>query len=256
MRILRSNRELIEWRSSLNKNDQLGFVPTMGALHQGHLSLVEKSKSSCSKVLVSIFVNPLQFNDKDDFEKYPTRLDEDLKLLKDVDAVWIPSVNDLYPQGMTMKVTESELSNKLCGQARPGHFDGVLTVVMKLFQLTQPHKAFFGEKDYQQLLLIQKMVREFFLNIEIIAVPTVREESGLAMSSRNLRLSEDEKRIAAEFYKALKESRSAEDAINWLNQKDFKVDYVQDLNGRRFGAVLIGSVRLIDNVQVDTRSAQ
>lgn len=251
MTILKTIPELRSWRKSFLK-ESIGFVPTMGALHEGHLSLIQKAKEACDVVIVSIFVNPLQFNDKDDFKNYPKTLDRDLELLKKIEAtaVWLPRTKDLYPQGMEMKITEENLSKELCGASRPGHFDGVLTVVMKLLQLVKPTKAFFGEKDYQQLLLIQKMVKEFFLDIEIVPVPTAREASGLALSSRNLRLTEEEKKRAPAFYRTLKGSKSAEEASRELEEQQFKVDYVKDKDGRRFGAVWLGDVRLIDNVRL------
>lgn len=250
MNKIESNSILRYWRESLNGT--LGFVPTMGALHEGHISLIEYAKQECDEVLVSIFINPMQFDQIEDFEKYPQTLEQDLDLLRKhgVDAVWIPKVHDLYPNGMKMKITESDLSQRLCGSSRPGHFDGVLTVVMKLFQLTKPQKAFFGEKDFQQLQLIQKMANEFFLDIKIVPVPTLRENSGLALSSRNLRLSLKEKEKASFFYKTLQESSTAEEARKKLSDLDFKVDYVEDVEKRRFGAVWLGSVRLIDNVQI------
>lgn len=251
MTLLKTVPELRSWRNSFS-NQSIGFVPTMGALHEGHLSLIKKAKEECDAVIVSIFVNPLQFNDKEDFKNYPKTLAQDLELLKRMEAtaVWTPETRDLYPQGMEMKIVEESLSKKLCGASRPGHFDGVLTVVMKLFQLVKPTKAFFGEKDFQQLLLIQKMVKEFFLDIEIVPGFTVREPSGLALSSRNLRLTEEERKRAPLFYKALKESKDAVEAAKKLEQQQFKVDYVEDVDGRRFGAIWLGEVRLIDNVQI------
>lgn len=252
MKILRTNTELKNWRDSLSRESTLGFVPTMGALHDGHLSLVQKAKESCDTILVSIFVNPLQFNDQDDFKNYPKTLEEDLELLKkaEASAVWLPEAEDLYPHGMGMKIVEEDLSKRFCGLSRPGHFEGVLTIVMKLFQLVKPQKAFFGEKDFQQLQLIRKMVDEFFLEIEVVPAPTLREPSGLALSSRNLRLTPEEKERAPLFYQTLKNSSSAEEAVETLRSHHFKVDYVEDFNQRRFGAVWLGSVRLIDNVEL------
>jgi pantoate--beta-alanine ligase len=249
MRVLETLSDLTTWRLG---QVNVGFVPTMGALHQGHLSLVKKAKEQTANVVVSIFVNPTQFNDKEDFEKYPRTTEQDLKLLEQqgVDAVWLPLAKELYPYEPAMKITEQNLSRQLCGAHRPGHFDGVLTVVMKLFQLVQPDKAFFGEKDFQQLLLIRRMAEEFFLDVEVVSVPTKREESGLAMSSRNQRLSATDREKAALIYRALKSSPSAEAAKALLEKEDFKVEYVEDLMGRRFAAAWVGGVRLIDNVEV------
>ena len=237
------------WRKDL-KDSTVGFVPTMGALHKGHLEVIKESQKNCSKTIVSIFVNPTQFNNPEDLEKYPSDLKKDLGLLAElnVDAVFTPQTGDMYPQGETIKITESEISKGLCGRFRPGHFEGVMTVVMKLFQLVQPHKAYFGEKDYQQLLIIQKMAREFFLDLEVVAVPTVREESGLALSSRNVRLSPKDRNKAALIYRFLTTPSTSHEVKANLEGNGFKVDYVEDLYGRRFVAAWLSNIRLIDNV--------
>lgn len=251
MRILQSINEIKEFRRSL-ANKSIGFVPTMGALHEGHLSLIKEAKKRADVVVVSIFVNPLQFNDPQDFKNYPKTEAQDLQLLNrvEVDALWLPQVSDLYPHQSTIKLTETDLSLKLCGAARPGHFDGVLTVVMKLFGALSPNIAFFGEKDFQQLKLIQKMVHEFFMNIEIVSVPTLRESTGLALSSRNLRLNLKERKAAPLLYKTLNEAPNPKEARKRLEEAGFKVDYVEDIDSRRFAAAWLGEVRLIDNVEI------
>ncbi|MGE3973367.1 MAG: pantoate--beta-alanine ligase [Bdellovibrionales bacterium] len=253
LRLVESVSEMREL-SALYRAEQLsiGFVPTMGALHEGHLSLLKKSLKETDVTICSIYVNPTQFNDKKDFENYPITLPEDLEKLKSlgVQIAFCPSYQDMYPDGYKYRVSESDLSQILCGEHRPGHFDGVLTVVMKLFNITQPHKAYFGEKDYQQLLLIKKMAKSFFMNVEVIACPTLREEDGLAMSSRNRLLPSEDRRLAPQFSKLLKSSQSTEKISSELEKLGFKVDYIQEVLGHRFGAVRLGQVRLIDNVQI------
>lgn len=249
-------RNIEEWvrlrRGPLFSGKSVGFVPTMGFLHEGHLSLFRKSLSENAITIGSIFVNPTQFNNPEDFNKYPQNFEKDLEMLNalGVDYLLNPTYSEIYPDNYRYKVVEAQVSQELCGQHRPGHFDGVLTVVMKLFNLVAPTKAYFGEKDYQQLLLVKEMVSAFFMPTEVIACPTVREQSGLAMSSRNERLSEDEKKVAAEFARILKTSVNNKGIETELNNMGIKVDYVQEKWGRRFGAVHVGDVRLIDNVKV------
>jgi pantoate--beta-alanine ligase len=239
-------------RQIRGQGDVLGFVPTMGALHEGHLNLVREAKRRSDHVVVSIFVNPTQFNDPEDLAKYPRDLEGDLSMLKRVgaDAVFYPSADSLYPDGYNYKVTEADFSRRLCGAHRPGHFDGVLTVVMKLFQLVRPHFAFFGEKDHQQLSLIQGMVDSLFLDVQIVPVKTTRESDGLAMSSRNQRLSSANRKLAPLLYQVIRESASDEEAKNLLEKNGFRVDYVETVKGRRYAAAFLGEVRLIDNVQL------
>ncbi len=247
---------LQEWtnfrKSSYFMNKKIGFVPTMGALHEGHLSLFRRSLGENDFTGASIFVNPTQFNNSEDLEKYPKDLSRDLKLLNDlgVDFLINPRYEDIYPDNYRYKISESEFSHDLCGQYRPGHFDGVLTVVMKLFNLVLPTRAYFGEKDYQQFLLVKEMAKAFFMSLEIVGCPTIREESGLAMSSRNERLSDEQKQLAAKFSQLLNSSSGADDIQKKLKESGIQVDYVKEKWGRRFGAVHIGDVRLIDNVQV------
>jgi len=249
-------RTISAWKdirnNELKAGDMLGFVPTMGALHEGHLSLIRQSKKDNDKTVVSIFVNPTQFNDKKDLDKYPRNLEEDkIKLeAEGVDFLFIPKYENLYPDNYSYKICENSLSTMLCGATRIGHFDGVLTVVMKLLQIIKPNKAYFGKKDYQQYLLIKKMAEAFFLDTKIIACPTVREKNGLAMSSRNLLLGPKEKKLASHFNKLLKSRKSPQKIRRDLISAGFVVDYIEEHFGRRFGAVKIGEVRLIDNVKI------
>jgi pantoate--beta-alanine ligase len=230
----------------------LGFVPTMGALHVGHQSLVGASRANNTHTVVSIFVNPTQFNERTDFDKYPRMLEQDVALLatQGVDYVFAPAYDALYPDGYRYKMTEAEESKLLCGQYRPGHFDGVLTVVLKLLNLVGPQRAYFGEKDFQQLELIRGMVAAFFLDVEIIGCPTVREPDGLAMSSRNLRLNETERRQAAAFPRILRKAATEAAAVAQLTAAGFRVDYVEQFKGRRCAAIHLGAVRLIDNIEL------
>jgi pantoate--beta-alanine ligase len=228
----------------------VGFVPTMGALHEGHYSLVGRARRECDFVIASIFVNPAQFNDPKDLEKYPRPLERDLAGLEKagVDYVFLPKPGDMYADDYRFEVREKEASKILCGAHRPGHFEGVLTVVMKLFNLVKPDKAYFGEKDYQQLRLISDMASTFFMDVEVVPCPTLREADGLAMSSRNLRLSPAERERAPLLYRALKNAATPAEAARELENAGFKVDYVEEKWGRRLGAAFLGEVRLIDNV--------
>jgi pantoate--beta-alanine ligase len=230
----------------------LGFVPTMGALHPGHLSLVRASKQQNVLSVVSVFVNPTQFDDKKDFEKYPVDLGSDLQRLEaaGVDCVLMPDAAQIYTDGYRFKVTESDFSRRLCGAHRPGHFDGVLTVVMRLLNLVRPDNAYFGEKDYQQLHLIRDMVSAFFMPVNVVACATVREADGLAMSSRNKLLDARQRAQAPALYAALKNSRTADEARRELAGQGFEVDYVEDIKNRRLAAARLGSTRLIDNVEI------
>jgi pantoate--beta-alanine ligase len=228
----------------------IGFVPTMGALHAGHVSLFHAARRANDVVLASVFVNPTQFDEKHDFEKYPRTLDADLAAMKSagVDVVFAPSVAEMYPNGTHYAVVENEFSRELCGAHRPGHFSGMLTVVLKLLQIADAERAYFGEKDFQQLLLVRGMCTAFFLPTEIIGCPTVRESDGLAMSSRNARLSTAERKLAPRFYATLTSAPSAVAARAQLETAGFTVDYVEDRDRRRLGAVRLGATRLIDNV--------
>ena len=246
--VLRTVAECRAWRAAQGR--RLGFVPTMGALHAGHATLFQRAKAANDLVLASVFVNPTQFDDPRDFKLYPRTLEADATLMDaaGVDAVFVPSVDEMYPNGTRYLVHEDELSRVLCGAHRPGHFIGMLTVVLKLLQIAQADRAYFGEKDYQQLELVRGLVQAFFVRTEIIAVPTVREPDGLAMSSRNTRLSPAERALAPRFHAALNSAPTAAAARTQLEAEGFRVDYVEDRDGRRFGAVHLGQTRLIDNV--------
>jgi pantoate--beta-alanine ligase len=253
-KVIETVQEMKLLRASLA--DSVAFVPTMGALHRGHEELLKKARAENKTVILSIFVNRTQFNDAKDFEKYPSTWESDLAMAQrnQVDCLFYPQYSEMYPDDYRYRVIENDFSRLLCGQDRPGHFDGVLSVVMKLFNIVSPQKAYFGEKDFQQLTLIKGMVESFFMDIEIVPVPTVRESDGLAMSSRNLRLSAEERAKAPAIYAAITQSRSAEEARGKLTAQGFRVDYVTDLDvafgKRRFVAAHLGAVRLIDNVKI------
>lgn len=227
----------------------VGFVPTMGALHAGHLELLKRARAENERVVLSVFVNPTQFNDPNDLARYPRTLDADAELARPfADALIAPAAEELYPDEYRYRVTENDLSRRWEGEHRPGHFDGVLTVVLKLLNLVQPQRAYFGEKDWQQLQLVRGMVRALLLPVEIVGCPTVREPDGLAMSSRNRRLSPPGRAHAAEFSRILRSAADPAAAAAALRAKSFEVDYVADHDGVRLGAVRIEGVRLIDNV--------
>ncbi len=255
---------------------RLGLVPTMGALHAGHLSLVRAARSQCDVVAVSIFVNPLQFGPKEDFIRYPRDMEKDRALLNHerVDLVFAPSAEEMYGRGRSTYVTVEGLSERLCGRSRPGHFRGVTTVVAKLFHIVEPDVAFFGQKDAAQAAIIRKMVRDLNFDIEIVVAPTVREPDGLAMSSRNAYLTPEQRKQAAVLYRALMRVqtladrgerraaeliRAGEEVI--LEEPGAKLDYfeivspdtlepVADVSRGALVAVaaLVGATRLIDNV--------
>ncbi|MBN2571902.1 MAG: pantoate--beta-alanine ligase [Ignavibacteriales bacterium] len=248
--------DLNEWveirKEAIRENKLIGFVPTMGALHLGHRALIERSRRENDIVVVSIFVNPTQFNDANDLKKYPKTYDDDLEMLQEcnVDYLIFPNYENMYPDNYHYKIIEDDFSTKLCGASRPGHFDGVLTVVMKLLNIIKPTCAYFGEKDYQQYKLIAGMVKAFFMDVEIVPCKTVRAEGGLALSSRNKLLTKDELKIAPLFNKFLSSNLSIPEIKMELEKNGFKIDYIEEINNRRFGAVFLGKVRLIDNVEI------
>ena len=250
MKIVRS---LSEWRTirTSMQSQRVGFVPTMGALHFGHQSLLTRSRSECDIVVLSIFVNPTQFNNPNDLKNYPITFDEDVRMASEagVDYILAPAFDEIYPVGYRYKVSENEYSSRMEGRHRPGHFDGVLTVVMKLLNLVRPARAYFGEKDFQQLTLVQDMVRDFFMPIEIVPCATVREASGLAMSSRNRLLDPDLAPKAKLIHELLVSNSSCQSITEKLNSEGFRVDYIEEHQGRRFAAAFLGNVRLIDNVK-------
>mgnify|MGYP003530802216 FL=1 len=254
----------------------IGFVPTMGNLHQGHLNLVREAKKLCDVVVVSIFVNPIQFGPNEDFDSYPRTLEQDQRLLAEVgcDIVFAPTVEQMYGnQPRLTNISVAGITNDLCGLQRPGHFDGVAVVVTKLFNMVQPKYAFFGEKDYQQLAVIRQFVRDLNIPLEVIGVPIARAEDGLALSSRNGYLSPEHRAIAPIIYQSLKAAATqlqAGEALanvlavlrQSLTDAGFEVDYVEarspqlqqvqqfDQDVVLFVAAKLGATRLIDNLQV------
>jgi len=264
------------WRDN---DESIAFVPTMGCLHAGHLSLVKKAESLADHVVVSIFVNPLQFNDPDDLLKYPNTLDSDISALAalSVDVLFTPDREAFYPEGedKVELLDLGEITTILEGEKRPGHFAGVATVVKRLFELVQPDFAIFGEKDFQQLMLVKQLVEQLSLNIEIVGMPTLREKDGLAMSSRNLRLSSDERAKAGLIYENLVAIKAAlnngnmnfteleQSASETLAHAGFVPDYVVIRNTAQLLppqnhseamviliAAKLGEIRLIDNIRV------
>ena len=253
--VIQDIQEFIKLRAQLVASGKtVGFVPTMGALHPGHASLMRRARLENDITVLSIYVNPAQFDNPEDLNKYPSTLENDrtLAAAEAVDFILLPQYQQIYPDRYRYKLSENESSLQLCGAHRPGHFDGVLTIVMKLLNIVQPTRAYFGEKDQQQLQLIRGMVDAFFMPVKIIPCPIFRESDGLAMSSRNVRLSSAERKQAPQFYKALQLSATARQAHLELEDQGFDVDYVEDVDGIRYGAIRVGSVRLIDNVQLDS----
>jgi len=254
----------------------IGFVPTMGNLHQGHLNLVREARKICDVVVVSIFVNPIQFGPNEDFDSYPRTLDQDQQLLAEVgcDIVFAPSVEQMYAKKPRLtNISVSDITNDLCGLQRPGHFDGVAVVVTKLFNIVQPNYAFFGQKDYQQLAVIRQFVQDLNIPLEVIGVPIARAEDGLALSSRNGYLSAEHRQIAPTIYKSLKAAElELQQGIGLdtvlanirqtLSAAGFEIDYVEARTPELqkietfnqdvvlFIAAKIGQTRLIDNLQV------
>lgn len=252
LKIFNSIADFIRFRNENLKFKKVGFVPTMGALHAGHASLLKESAADCEVTVLSIYVNPTQFNNPDDLKKYPRTWEADLQLAQQNGAqiVISPQYEEMYSDNYRYKVTENEFSKILCGVHRPGHFDGVLTVVMKLLNIVDADRAYFGEKDFQQLQLIKDMTKNFFMKTEIVACPTLREKDGLAMSSRNVRLTETGRLKAPAIFAALKNSKSAAEAREQLQKQNIEVEYLEEHFGRRFIAAFIDQVRLIDNVQI------
>lgn len=227
----------------------IGFVPTMGNLHQGHLSLYQQSINQNELTIASLFINPTQFNNEEDFQNYPKTIEQDLDALQaaGVDYCLQPAKAELYADNYCYQLKETQLSKRMEGQYRQGHFEGVLTVVLKLLNLVQPNHAYFGEKDYQQYQLIKNMVDALFINTHVIGCPTVRDQYGLALSSRNNRLSSSELEQARLFAQLFHQGSSCQQIIAQLQHADIGVDYVEEHQGRRYAAVFINNVRLIDN---------
>ncbi len=251
IKVIRNIEDWMSYRANEVNGRSLGFVPTMGGLHEGHISLARRSLGENDFTAVSIFLNRTQFNKASDYESYPADFAQDVAELEalGVDAVFAPDYEVMYPDSYRYRVLENEESKLREGAHRPGHFDGVLTVVMKLLNISGAQRAYFGEKDFQQLQLVKGMVDAFFMPIEIVSCETVRAFDGLALSSRNRRLSEDARRMAAQFPQILETAESIEEAIALLSEAGFEVEYVEEENGRRFGAVTLEGVRLIDNLK-------
>jgi pantoate--beta-alanine ligase len=206
MKVITSSKEIQQFMLAERKAGKtIGFVPTMGYLHEGHLTLAEQARKDCDIVVMSIFVNPLQFGPNEDYELYPRDIERDQQLAKEVgvDYLFIPSVQEMYPYEASVQMTVTKRVNVLCGRSREGHFDGVVTVLTKLFHLIFPHKAYFGLKDAQQVAVVDGLVKDFFFPIEIVPIPTVREEDGLAKSSRNVNLTAQERKEAPALYQSL-----------------------------------------------------
>jgi pantoate--beta-alanine ligase len=210
MRIIRDIGEMQQLISSRKKQgESVGFIPTMGFLHEGHISLIEHANKHCDIVVVSIFVNPLQFGPNEDYDRYPRDLERDERLARErgTDVLFCPTADDMYPDGAGVRMEVHRRTDVLCGAKRPGHFDGVVTVLTKLFHIVQPDKAFFGLKDAQQVAVVDDLITSHFFPIELVACPTVREEDGLAKSSRNIYLTESERAVAPFLYQHLAEAK-------------------------------------------------
>ena len=281
MRLITEISQMKDYRKKIKAPQTVGLVPTMGAFHQGHLSLFRKARQQCDKVVVSLFVNPIQFGKGDDYQRYPRNLSEDISLSEKegVDVVFAPSLEEMYPQDYSTFVqVGGPLSSTLEGASRSGHFKGVATVLIKLFNIIKPDFSYFGGKDYQQVLIVKKVVDELNLDTQIIVLPTIREKDGLALSSRNSYLNEEERKAAAILYKALEKAGlwikegernpfSIVSKIKDLIKKESlaKLDYVAVVNPETLEkvedirgtvlialAVRIGETRLIDNMMFST----
>jgi pantoate--beta-alanine ligase len=262
------------------ENQVIGFVPTMGALHEGHISLIRQARTQCSRVYASIFLNPAQFGANEDLSKYPRTFDADVEKLNaaGVDVLFAPDAKEIYPPGFRTYVNVENLSERLEGKSRPGHFRGVATVVLKLFEIAQPHRAFFGRKDVQQVRILQQMAHDFNLNTEIVVCPIVREADGLALSSRNAYLNPEERRGATVLFRALAEAQreinsGTRDTLQLQNairktlsgEPSARLDYAEIVDMETFEpvariaarpayiliAVYIGKTRLIDNLLIE-----
>lgn len=277
MQIVRNSEELTLAAAQVKRGGRLALVPTMGALHAGHLALITEARKRADRVAASIFVNPMQFGANEDLAKYPRQEAKDVRMLEEAgcDVLWLPSVADIYPPGFTTTVHVSGVSDRWEGEVRPGHFDGVATVVAKLLLSVGPDVAVFGEKDFQQLAVIRRMVADLNIPVEIVGVPTVRDADGLALSSRNTYLSADEREWAAALPNALKAARDAirsgseiakvlqQAKQSLVNAGFLRIDYFALVDAatlepldrsegemRLIAAAVLGSTRLIDNLAV------
>ncbi len=249
MKIFKDIYEWMKYRKELPVEKSLGVVMTMGALHDGHFSLVKESKSNNDYTLATIFLNPTQFNNKEDLVKYPITWEQDVEALEklNVDFLLAPNYEQIYFDNYRYQISENDFSKILCGSSRPGHFDGVLTVVIKLLQIAKADRAYFGEKDYQQFHLIKGMADAFFLDTDIISCKIVREKDNLAMSSRNSRLNDKGRELASLYANIIRENLPVNEIRNKLESYNITVDYLEEHFGRRFAAVIIEDIRLIDN---------
>lgn len=251
-RVIHGVSTMQRWASEARRERlSIGLVPTMGALHTGHRSLLERARSDNDRVAASLFVNPTQYDDPADLDAYPRTFDDDLEMMEGVgiDVLFVPEYDALYPDDYRYRLTESPLSEELEGACREGHFDGVLTVVLKLLGIVRPTRVYFGEKDWQQYSLVRDMAMALFLQTEIVPCPIIREEDGLAMSSRNVHLTPEERRLAPEFHRLLSSGLDPERIRHELEDKGFIVEYIEHRQDRILGAVQVGTVRLIDNVK-------
>lgn len=282
MKIITTISEMQDHSDRLrDQGDRIGFVPTMGFLHEGHLSLMRKAREENHALVVSIFVNPTQFGPGEDYDSYPRDLEKDASLCREIgcDVLFTPGADEMYPRGSVTTVAVAELTRTLCGASRPGHFDGVTTVVNKLFNIVRPHCAYFGLKDYQQYRVIERMVHDLNMNVRIIALPTVREPDGLAMSSRNAYLYDDERAGALTLSRSLeaaremveggvRDPRAIEEEVTRIigSEPATRIDYVAVVDADNLSAlstiedrallalaVFVGDARLIDNAVLEIK---
>ncbi|MCL1826517.1 MAG: pantoate--beta-alanine ligase [Candidatus Cloacimonetes bacterium] len=276
-KIITQIADMQQYKKSLKSNDQMGFIPTMGALHAGHLSLIKESVAENEQTVVSIFVNPIQFGVNEDFTKYPRNIEKDIEILKGlkVDVVFAPQNEDIYPENFLSFVNVNKISNMYCGKVRKGHFKGVATIVLKMLNIAQADKLYLGEKDYQQIIIIEKMLADLNLNIKVVRCPIIREADGLAMSSRNMYLNKTERKNATCLYKSLlvakdsyskgvqSISRVKTQMVDVITKSNGIIEYIaftdKDTllkekhlteNTRILLAVKFGNTRLIDNILV------
>ena len=269
MKIINNKNKLIKL---IHKEKNLGFIPTMGAIHIGHISLIEKASNECNKTIVSIFINKPQFNKANDFANYPRSLDKDILALKKnkVDFLYIPTFNEIYPKGVNKNIKISSFKKKLCGKFRPGHFESVVDVIDRFIKIIKPKKIFFGEKDMQQLKIVEEFIKRNHICVKVIECKTVRDKNGLALSSRNFLLTEKEKNIGSEVYKLIKSKKKyLIKNLNYLKELRKKIlrlgvkkiDYIESIDINKiikpfskknkfkiFIAYYLGEVRLIDNI--------
>jgi len=253
MRIIKSVKEMQSLSDDLRKDKKIGFVPTMGYLHEGHLALVRKARELADVAVVSIFVNPIQFGPTEDLERYPRDLERDMRLLEQeqTDLIFFPDASEMYTQGFSTYIEVRELENHLCGKTRIGHFTGVATVVAKLFNIVKPHFAVFGQKDYQQLKIIEKMVRDLNMDLQVIPYPTVREKDGLAMSSRNTYLSDEERQRSLAIYQSIGrvEELYKKDERNAVELKRQAQEVLASAGGLEIEYVSISDAETLDELE-------